>query len=147
MSRGRAPAARWRRGQPHHECDDHDFDQDGDDALPQEDRVREADDAAGHDPAPGHDLANLRLQGAGRGHLQRRRSAQPLRPDASDAEEARGRERAVVHARDAAGHFAGEHRAEHQAESPVEPRAHERKGRHHRHGGLGRLGPGRRLRG
>ena len=94
-------------------------------------------------PPPGDDLANLRLQGAGRGHLQRRRSAQPLRPDAADAEEARGRERAVVDARDAAGDLAREHGAEHEAESPVEPRARQRKGRHHRHGALRRLGPGR----
>ena len=74
-------------------------------------------------PPCGDDVADLRLQGAGRGHLQRRRSAEPLRPDAAEAEEARGRQRAVVDALDAPRHLAREHGAEDQAEAPVEPRA------------------------
>ena len=58
-------------------------------ALPEEDRVAEADEPAGDDAAVGDDVADLRLQRARRGHLQRRRAAQPLRPDAAEAEEAR----------------------------------------------------------
>ena len=63
-----------------------------------------------------------RLQRAGRRHLQRRRSAEPLRPDAAEAEQARRRQRAVVDAFDAPRDLDRQHRAEDQAEAPVEPR-------------------------
>ena len=82
----------------------------------------ERDDAAGHQAAGGDDVADLRLQRARRRHLQRRRSAEALRPDAADAEDARRRQRAVVDAFDAPRDFARQHRAEDQAEAPVEPR-------------------------
>ena len=118
-----------------------------DEALPQEDRVAERDDAAGHDAAVRDDVADLRLQRAGRRHLQRRRSAQALRPDAAEPEEARGRERAVVDAFDAARDLAREHRAEDQAEAPVEPRAREREERDERHRAARRARPCRDRRG
>ena len=69
------------------------------------------------------DIADLRLQRAGRGHLQRGRSAQALRPDAAEPKEAGGGERAIVDALDAARDFLREHGAEDEAETPVEPRA------------------------
>ena len=80
-------------------------------------------------PPCGDDVADLRLQRAGRRHLQRRRAAQPLRPDAADAEKARRRERAIVDAVDAPRDLARQHRAEDQAEAPVEPRARQREER------------------
>ena len=99
--------------------------------------MREADDAAGHHAAVRHDVADLRLQGAGRRHLQRRGSAEALRPDAAETEDAGRGERPIVHAFDTPRHFLREHRAEHQAESPVEPRRREREERHQRHGARG----------
>ncbi len=85
-------------------------------------------------PPCGDDVADLRLQRARAGHLQRRRPAQALRPDAAEAEEARRRQRAVVDALDAARHLARQHRAEDEAEAPVEPRADQREDRDQRHG-------------
>ena len=69
-----------------------------------------------------------------RGHLQRSRSAQALRPDAAEPEEAGGGERAIVDALDAARDFFREHGAEDEAEAPVEPRARHGKERHQRDG-------------
>ena len=122
----RAPAPGGRRRQPHHEGDDDHFDRDRDEALPEKDRVAERDDAARHHAAVRDDVADLRLQRAGGRHLQRRRSAEALRPDAAEAEHARRRERAVVDALDAPRDFDREHRAEDEAEAPVEPRRGER---------------------
>ena len=129
----RRPAAPGRRRrQPHHRRHDHDLDEHRHEALPEKDRVREADDAAGHDAAVRDDVADRRLQRARRRHLQRRRSAQALRPDAAEAQKARGRERAIVDVLHAARDLDREHRAEDQAESPVEPRAGQREERDER---------------
>ena len=132
---------RRRRRQPHHQHDDDDLDEDRDEALPEEDRVAERNHAAGHEAAGGDDVANLRLQRARRRHLQRRGSAEALRPDAADAEHARRRERAIVDAFDAPRHFARQHRAEDQAEAPVEPRRREREERDERHRAARRARP------
>ena len=109
-------------------------------ALPEKDRVPEGDDAAGHHAAGRDDVADLRLQRAGRRHLQRRGSAEALRPDAAEAQEARGGERAIVHALDPSRHLAREHGGEDQAEAPVEPRAGEREERHECHRARGERG-------
>ena len=140
---GRARAARRWSGEPHHHRHDDDLDDDRDEALPEEDRVAERDDPAGHQSAGGDDLANLRLQGAGARHLQRRRSAQALRPDAADAEEARCGQRAVVDAPHAPRDLERQHGAEHEAEAPVDPGGHQREERHERHGAARRFGPRR----
>ena len=134
MPRSRAVLPRPAGGVASHitSGDDDDLDDHRHEALPEKDRVAERDDAAGHDPAVGDDVANLRLQRARRGHLQRGRSAQALRPDAAEAEEARRGERAVVDAFDAPRDLSREHGAEDQAEAPVEPRARQREERHER---------------
>ena len=112
-----------------------------DEALPQEDRVRKRMMPPGTRPPCGDDVADLRLQRAGRRHLQRRRSAQALRPDAAEAEQARGRQRAIVDAVDPPRDLAREHRAEDQAEAPVEPRARQREEGDQRDGAARRARP------
>ena len=84
---------------------------------------------ARHEAAVRDDVADLRLERAGRRHLQRRRPAQPLRPDAAEAEKARRGQRAVVDALDAPRDLDRQHRAEDQAEAPVEPGRGEREQR------------------
>ena len=54
-----------------------------DEALPREDRVAERDEPPGTRPPCRDDVADLRLQRARRRHLQRRRAAEALRPDAA----------------------------------------------------------------
>ena len=117
----RLPAPGRRRYQPHHGRDHGDLDDDGHEALPEKNRVAERDDSARDHAVVGDDLPDLWLQRSGRCHLQRSRSAQALRPDAAEAEEAGGGERSIVHALDAARDFFREHGAEDEAESPVEP--------------------------
>ena len=114
-----------------------------DEALPEKNRVAERDDAARDHAVVGDDLADLRLQRSRRGHLQRSRSAQALRPDAAEAEEAGGGERAIVDALDAARDFSREHGAEDEAEAPVEPRARHGEERHERDGVARRRRPRR----
>ena len=99
MPRSRAVRARWAGGVASHITVDHDddLDQHRDQALPQEDGVRQADDAVGHHALVGDDVADARLERARSGHLQRRRAAQPLGPDAAEPQDAGGAERAVVH--------------------------------------------------
>ena len=111
--RGRPrPSSRWGR-QPHQQRDHDDLDDHRDQALPQEDGVGEREQSA-RDHAARDNLANLRLQGSGRGHLQRRRAAQSLCPDAAQAQERGGREGAIVDPGHAACHFSREDRAEDQ---------------------------------
>ena len=98
-------------------------------------------------PLCGDDIADLRLERSRRGHLQRGRSAQALRPDAAEAEEAGGGERAIVHALDAARDFFRKHGAEDEAEAPVEPRAGHGEERHQRDGVARGGRPRRRARG
>ena len=126
--------SRGRRCEPHDGGHDDRLDEHRRQALPQEDRVREADDAAGHHAALRHDVADLRLQGAGRGHLQRRGAAEALRPDAAETQDAGRGERPIVHAFHPPRDLFRQHRAEHQAESPVEPRSDQGEERHQRHG-------------
>ena len=139
----RAAAAGGRRRQPHHERDDDHLDRHRGEALPEKDRVAERDDAARHHAAVRDDVANLRLERAGGRHLQRGGSAEALRPDAAEAEHARRRERAVVHAFHAPRDFDREHRAEHEAEAPVEPRRGQREEGHQRHRAARRARPRR----
>jgi len=129
-----------RRREPHHDRDDDDFDGNREHRLPEKDRVPERDDARWHDAAMRDDVANLRLQRARRGHLQRGRPREALSPDAAQSEKTGGRERAVIDALDATRHFAGEHGAEDQAEAPVHPRARSREERDHGDGARGVAG-------
>ncbi len=104
--------------------------------------MAETDDPCRDDSACGDDVADLRLQCPRRGHLQRGRSAEALRPDAAEAEEAGGRDGPVIHL-DPVRDFAREHRAEHQTESPVEPRRGHREYRDESHGAARRRWPRR----
>ena len=112
----RLPAPGGRRYQPHYGSDHGDLDDDGHDTLPQKNGVTERDEPAGDHAVVGDDLPDLWLQRSGRCHLQRSRSAQALRPDAAEAEEAGGGERSIVHALDAARDFFREHGTEDEAE-------------------------------
>src|SRR5205085_12180483 len=97
--------------------------------------------AARHEAARGNDLADLPLQRSPRRHLQCRRSAESLRPDAAEAKHARRCERAIVDLLDAARDFLREHGAEDQAETPVEPRRDEYEERDERDGATRRAWP------
>ena len=142
ITRGASPSGR-RRGQPHDQGHDDRFDPDRNEALPEEDGVAERDDALRHDTAVRDDVANRRLKRARRGHLQRRRSAESLRPDAAETQEAGGSKRAIIDALLASCDLARQHRAENQAEPPVQPRAGQCEHRHHRYRGFGRARPRR----
>ena len=120
--RGLAPPGR-RRDEPHDGGDDDDLDHDRGKTLPEKDGVPKGDDSVGDKAAVRDDLADLRLERAGRRHLQGGRAAQALGPDAAEPEEAGGGERAIIHARDAARDLACEDGAEDEAEAPVKPRA------------------------
>ena len=140
LRRGAAAAGRW-GGPPHHRRHHRDFHEDRHEALPQEDRGRKRDDAARDDAAARDDVADLGLQRTRGGHLQRRRSAQALGPDAADAEDACRGQRAIVDGRNPPRDLAGQHRAERKAEAPVEPRAHHREEGHGDHRRFRRLWP------
>ena len=117
-----------RRRQPHHERHDDDLDEHRDDRLCQRKIVwRKVMMPPGTDAAVRHDVADLRLQRAGRRHLQRGRiRSSPCAQMLPMPSKARGGERAIVDASDAPRHLARQHGAENQAEAPVQPRAGER---------------------
>ena len=133
-----------RRDQPHHGRYDENLYHHRQEALPEKNRMAERDEPARDHAVVGDDLPNLRLERSRRGHLQGRRSAQALCPDAAKAEEAGGGERSIVHALDTSRDFPCEHGAEDETESPVEPRARHGEKRHERDSVARRRRPRRR---
>src|SRR4051812_10746006 len=112
--------ASGRRGyQPHHRRHQCDLDHDRHQTLPKKNGVLKGDDPARDNSAGCNDVANLRLKGAGRRHLERGRSTQPLGPDAPDPEETGRGQGAIVNPFDAAGDFLSEDGAENKAKAPV----------------------------
>src|SRR5262249_17114539 len=118
---GGLAASGGRRREPHDGGHHDEVGDDRDQALPEKDGVGEPDDAPGDKANMRKQFADRRLKRTGRGHLQRRRSAQPLRPDTARAEKARGRKRTIVDVFDTTRDFDREDRTEDKAESPVDP--------------------------